>query len=576
MEAIPEKKFTSSFKTGGKAFSKDEKTVACDTYSKNSAVVDNETTGDHDETTDTNNSTLTDHGNIKSSVSNSPRTENSSSWSDEGQRKMWEDVASKYQEILHREYRMLNLPSYPVPGGNVYLYYVPVIINSQHVPQDYRVYNDSFKKSNAADETHGNEENVIYISDDNDDDYIPTVKNEPLDYDQPVENDSSFENHIKVEDNKERFPSENISCKKENKQCDSLKLLPCMEETLATIKVKKNSDDKNSCSERREDKQKNESKDDPQKNYDEQNVKHLRKDQYCSDNNVEVREGHIRIIKGYTIEYHPLHCGNKVSQWCDLSKLDSPQDRKRAEKIQDLKKRLAEQEEELEKLKLQQSTEDVSGKKNANGILFQQKFAENGIVSEFTVQKAWKFLKEFPSTQIHYFPSGERKTSPLRRSLRKQAVPRRVKTLANIADKKETDTVIKNAQMEVNINGEIKCSLAKRKRKLSASPELKKENLSDDKIDKRVLLRNNSPKRARPSKKVKVGRKNTKTRHVSQVSDQNLRKRSPTFFIKTREDLTYIENVGKATTPQDITQEKFLSMFGLLRMRGQQSAISKV
>ena len=76
MEAIPEKKFTSSFKTGGKTFSKDEKTVACDTYSKNSAVVDNETTGDHDETTDTNNSTLTDHGNIESSVSNSPRTEN--------------------------------------------------------------------------------------------------------------------------------------------------------------------------------------------------------------------------------------------------------------------------------------------------------------------------------------------------------------------------------------------------------------------------------------------------------------------------------------------------------------------
>ena len=479
----------------------------------------------------------------------------SSPKSNEEHRHMWEEVALRYQQILHREYRMLNLPSYPVQGGNVYLYYVPVVINPQLVSQNHSIYNECDSKSMAVDETsdkYGRD--VIYISDDSDDSCGADVKEEPLECAQTVERTSSFGNHIKVEGNNEGFFPGVISCERENNDYDNVPPPTRKNEALPTIKVKKESNDlKNSLFEYEQDTKVISGKKGHFNNrYDNESVKHF------SDNSIEVREDHIRIIKGYTIEYHPLHPVNAVNRWHIPSELESQPDINKVEKIQDLKKRLANQEQELEKLRLQQSAvdDDVFRRRDTNGM-FQRKCADHG---------TWKRLRDCPSTQIHYFPSGERKTSNPRRNTRKQTLPRRIDILSDINKEKDIHPDVNSSEIEIPINGDVNCSVRKRKRNLTPFPVLEKEKLTEVKGDKPVVYQHNSPKGALPSKKVKGRRKRRKARHTSHVSDQNLEKRSQSWCNKTQTEPTCVRNTSKATAPEDITQDEFLSIFGLLRM----------
>lgn len=453
------------------------------------------------------------------------------------QMKMWEEVASKYQDILNREYRMLNLPSYSAMSeGNVYLYYVPVIINPQFVPQSYGVYSQYLSTPKTAGETGSKKDMVHFGDNDNvNDNCINTVKEEPrMHYDQLIEDTG---------DNKGRFRTEYVSCKTESKQYNGVKSWPCSTETTVMTKAEKNTNALNSCcgghgkdmkngGERENTSQNGRGEDEP----------------FINNIDDGATEGCIRIFKGYTIEYHPLNRGKL--QRCYVSELDI----KRAEKIQDLKERLAEQEEELKKLKLKPSADDVSKKGNVYGC-FQQKLMDNGKINDFQDQKPWKFLKEFPSTEIHYFPSGERKTSPRRKHARKQAVPRRIEEIPNIRNEKA-----------VHINSETKCS--EREKKTTSTPfipVLNEEKNCKDKKDQRVLREEKSTqKQAKPSKKARTGRKRRKTQ---QVSGESKKKRSKVTWCKNTQDddICIDENMCKARNPHDLAQDEFLSIFGLLR-----------
>ena len=474
---------------------------------------------------------------------------------------MWEEVALKYQQILHREYRMLNLPSYPVPGGNLYFYYVPVIINPQLVAENYDVQNACDSKRKAADDTSAKSEDIIYISDNSEDDSITCVKKEPIKFEETVEKSCSFGEHVKEESHNGRL----ISCKVEKSQCNDRTSASNKEKYLTTVKMENDSDHRNPCVKFMQD-TKITGGEKREILYDNGNVEHLKQSGYCSDNNVEVRDGHIRIIKGYTIEYHPLHSASMINRSHSPSEMESQQDRK----IQDLKKRLLEQEVELAKLRMRQSVEqDVSISLHANGS-FKQECVQNGEKVEFTSHRAWKPIRGCPSTQVHYFPSGERKTSPPRRHSRKQTSPRRIDALFNTKTKKDIVAFIKNVQMEGNINGDVNhdFSVSKRKRKLTPSPELEQEMPVENNRDKPVACQNNSHKRGQTCKKVKVQSKRRKRRHISQFSDQNLQGSQPQRG-KTQANGSCTENLCKGTTPQDMTQDKFLSIFGLTRISGQ-------
>lgn len=562
-EAIQEQRLVRS----DKVINTDKSKVARDRdMTENYESVDNgtETSGDLDKTTVTDNASPTDRGNPKPSTQTSPTIENSSPVSNEQHEQMWEEAALRYQEILHREYRMLNLPFYPVQGGYVYFYYFPLMTNGQPVPQNYAVYNVCDSKAKAADESTENSENVIYVSDDSDDEYITSVKEEPLKYVQAVEKTSPYRNHVKLEYHNERFCPEMVSCKKEKGRYDNVVSSTFKQEPLTTIKVEKESDYEDSCIGFKQDGKviSKEKTRNLQTSYVNESVKHPRQSECCGDDKIEVREGHIRIIKGYTIEYHPLPTPNTVNRWLISSEMETQQDKK----IQDLKKRLAEQEEELQKLKLQQSLEGKNSRMGSANRTLPRKCAENGEVNEFTDPREWKLLKEFPSAEIHYFPSGERRTFLPRRNSRKQTLPRRIDASSNLTSEKEIHDALKNAQMEKNISGEVNCSVAKRKRKLTPFP-----GSQEDKRDEPEPCQNNWIKRAQPSKKVKRRRNRRKARQISQVFGQ-----SQSWCNKTQVELTCTGSMCKATLPKDITQDEFLSIFGLIRMRGQQSGTLSV
>ncbi|XP_078369092.1 uncharacterized protein LOC144653052 [Oculina patagonica] len=544
-EAVSQQKLMNSAETSDKGLPTDDNTTVqhCDTSSQNCSSTNNEieTTGESDETTPT---AVTNGNNPKTLSSTSRTVENSSSGSGEDQRNMWQEVAQRYQQILHREYRMLNLPAYPVQGGNFYLYYVPVIVNPGYLPQNTGVHIERNNVVTAAQETRKNNEDVIYI-DDSDDDCVTNVKEEPSELVQTLE--SPCGKRVKVESKEERVSFDTISCKVEKNKLYNATSPPKWEET--TIKTEERFDYRNYCAELKQNTENtNDRTDGSSTSDDDENIQ----DKHCDDNNIQVTEDFIRIFKGYTIEYHPLHRGNTVKQRPYPSA--SQQCSKRDEKIQDLKKRVAEHRVELEKLKLQQS---VEGSGCANGVSkqFTDKYF-NGEVNEssFTVQRARTLLKDCPSAQIHYFPSGERKTFLSRR--RKQTSPRRVDVLSNIKNERGVSDV-KIAQTEKTVNGKVNDNwLAKRKRKLTPSPEIVKEKL------------NEAPKRVQCSKKSKVQRKRIKAQHVSQSPSANLQK-GPV-------ELCHVANLGKATMPQDISQEEFLSVFGLLKMDEQHGETLKV
>ncbi|KAJ7379495.1 hypothetical protein OS493_015279 [Desmophyllum pertusum] len=77
------------------------------------------------------------------------------------------------------------------------------------------------------------------------------------------------------------------------------------------------------------------------------------------------------------------------------------------------------------------------------------------------------------------------------------------------------------------------------------------EKLSEDKKTKRVQC----------SKKTNVRRKRKKAQPKSQTSRPNLQKGPQSCYNTSQVELSYVANSGKATRPQDISQEEFLSMF---------------
>lgn len=458
----------------------------------------------------------------------------SSSESGPDQRHMWEEVALRYQQILHREYRMLNLPTYPVQGGNFYLYYVPVIVNQGNLPQNYGAQIEHNNGTTAVQKTGIDKEDVIYI-DDSDDDCDSNFKEEPLESVQAVE--SSYGRNIKVESKEETFSYDTVSCKLGKNKLHNATSSPEWDET--TMKVGERFD---SCAEYKKQTENSNNRRGGSSTSDENIQDHY--DNY----NIEVKEDFIRIFKGYTIEYHPLHRDNTVIHRIRLP--GAQQCSERDEKIQDLKKRVAEHRVELDKLKLQQSTVGSGCK---NGVLprFTDKYFNGGVNeswkknnrSSFTGQRARDLLKDCPSAQIHYFPSGERKTLLPRR--RKQTLPRRIDTFSNVRAEGGALSDAKIVQPEKSGSGEVNDnSSVKRKRKLSPHPEIVKEKL------------NKGTKHLRCSKKSK------KAQQVSPLPSKDIQN-GP---LK----LCYVANSVKATVPQDISQEEFLSVFGLLRTKVQQ------
>ena len=462
----------------------------------------------------------------------------SSSESGPEQRHMWEEVALRYQQILHREYRMLNLPTYPVQGGNFYLYYVPVIVNQGYLPQNYGA-QIQHNGVTAAQKTGKHKEDVIYI-DDSDDDCDSNVKEEPLESVQAVE--SSYGRNIKVKSKEETFPYHTVSCKLEKNKLHNA--TSSMEWDETTMKVGERFD---SCAEYKKHTENSNNRRGGSSTSDENIQDHY--DNY----NIEVTEDFIRIFKGYTIEYHPLHRDNTVMQ--RTRRPAAQQCSGRDEKIQDLKKRVAEHRVELDKLKLQQS---IAGSGYRNGVSqrFTDKYFNGGVNeswkennrSSFTGQRARDLLKDCPSAQIHYLPSGERKTLLPRR--RKQTLPRRVDALLNVRAEGGALSDAKISQPEKSVSGEVIDNLSvKRKRKLSPYPETVKEKIN------------------KGTKHVQCSKKSKKAQRVSPLPSKDIQN----VPVK----LCCVANSLQATMPQDISQEEFLSVFGLLRTNVQQGETFK-
>ena len=451
---------------------------------------------------------------------------------------MWEEVARRYQQILHREYRMMNLPFYPVEGGNVYLYYVPVIINQGPTTQ-YPGVNIEHQNTRAAvSESRKEKEDVIYIND-SDDDSICSVKEEPSE----LAESCSFGKSTKVES-----PHETMSPNLEKMQYDNNLSTKWEETTIQAIESFDYTEHKQLS------KSSSDKRDDPKTSNDCKNTQDQTQYDQCDESNIQVTEDHIRIFKGYTIEYHPLYRNSSVNQ------RDSPhgaqQYTDRDEKIQDLKKRLAEHKVELEKLKLQQS---VKGGVSRNGHLDEispQNMKDryiNGEISECCKYSRGRgvrdFLKDCPSTQIHYFPSGERKTILPRKNSRKQTSPRRIDALSNIRNVRKADDK-ETIQTEITINNLVL------KRKLTPPTEKAKERPREDKKAKRTHC----------SEKTKVRTRRKGGQRRSPTSSPNLKKGSQSMYGKSQLELTCVSNLDKAAMPEDISQEEFLSLFGLLRM----------
>ena len=494
----------------------------------------------------------------------------SSSASGQQQRQMWEEISLRYQEILHREFRMLNLPSYPVEGGNLYLYYVPVIVNQGNVSQNSSVHSECSLETTSAKGTRENSDDVIYIED-SDDDCVCVVKKEPCEMVQAVKS-SYADKNVKVEGKEETLPREAIqSFHDKNIKAESREGVFPRQTVLRQVE-KNQSDDTASFSIWEEtgkqvnekydyrsffiqDKESNDGRDGGSTSSDDDgSIRDQVQDRYRDDKTIEVTEDFIRIFKGYTIEYHPLRRDNTGKQFVLP---ETPQCSERDEKIQDLKKRLAEQKLELEKLK-----QSVEGNGYANGLSKQLtgKYF-NGKASDFRIEnskcsftgdqtRAKEILKDCPSAQIHYFPSGERKTFLPRR--RKQKSPRRVDALPKVNTEMETSNA-KMHQTDPIINGQVNNSLAKGKRTLTASREIVEEKVSEN------------TKRVQCYKKSKVQRKRKKTQHMSQSPSRKLKKGQQSWHSKTQVQLNCVAKLGKAILPEDISQEEFLSVFGLLR-----------
>lgn len=484
----------------------------------------------------------------------------SSSASGQQQRQMWEEISLRYQEILHREFRMLNLPSYPVEGGNLYLYYVPVIVNQGNVSQNSSVHSECSLETTSAKGTRENSDDVIYIED-SDDDCVCVVKKEPCEMVQAVKS-SYADKNVKVEGKEETLPREAIqSFHDKNIKAESREgVFPRQSDDTASFSIwEETGKQVNEKYDYRsffiQDKESNDGRDGGSTSSDDDgSIRDQVQDRYRDDKTIEVTEDFIRIFKGYTIEYHPLRRDNTGKQFVLP---ETPQCSERDEKIQDLKKRLAEQKLELEKLK-----QSVEGNGYANGLSKQLtgKYF-NGKASDFRIEnskcsftgdqtRAKEILKDCPSAQIHYFPSGERKTFLPRR--RKQKSPRRVDALPKVNTEMETSNA-KMHQTDPIINGQVNNSLAKGKRTLTASREIVEEKVSEN------------TKRVQCYKKSKIQRKRKKTQHMSQSPSRKLKKGQQSWHSKTQVQLNCVAKLGKAILPEDISQEEFLSVFGLLR-----------
>ena len=416
---------------------------------------------------------------------------------------------------------MLNMPSYARSEGNLYVYYVPVIINP--ILEHKR---SSCDRKPGPETSTSKSEEVIHIADDDDDDFVTRVKKEQVKIEPKTENSCSFLEHLarkespKVQD----FSSE---------------MVKTVHGTTLQIKKEKDFGNKNySCIESAM-KRKSDT------------FQHSA--DYSNEWRLEEKEGHIRIFKGYTIEYHPL-----ISEGIGRSsQLENHFDRRGIKKIGDLKLRLAEQEEELEKHRRRPST-----KENFNGIVKKKRVTRDMCLSQIS----WARPREYPSVEIHYFPSGERKTSPPRRNSRKQALPRRICALnkTNPSEGSELCSCVKLNKMETTVNKKPDYLPSKRKRKLTLPPVLQQEMPVDKKTPNSVHSHSNTCGK----RLVKRRKKIKKATPLSRVCGQNLRQKASQTSCMEEE----CETLNcKASSPQDLNQDEFLFMFGLGRISGQLS-----
>lgn len=458
----------------------------------------------------------------------------SSSGGTEQQRRVWEEVALRYQQILHREYRMMNLPSYPVEGGNVYLYYVPVIVNHGSTTQSLGVNSEHHSTEAAARESRKEKDDVIYI-DDSDDDIHSDVKEEPSE----LEESCSFRESAGAEIPRGVTPP---IFEKNQQQKYSLNKLedPVLKANGSVDQSEYNHHSESSSDER----------DDPKTSIDDKNSK------YCDEHDTQVTEDHIRIFKGYTIEYHPIYRDKFMKEPNNPRR--SQQYTERDEKILDLKKRLAEHTIELEKLKQQQSIKEEIPSNGHLDRIYQQNKKDRHIKGE--IIECSKSLgdrevtvcpKECPSAQIHYFPSGERKTIFPRKNSRKQRSPRRIDSPFNVKIEKKADD-LGTVPTEIAIKNLVL------KRKLNLPNGILQEQSSDDK----------KAKRTKCSKKIKIRRKRKRGQRKSSTFKL---KGTQSLNDKAQEELSPVTNLDRACTPEDTNQEEFLSLFGLLKMSQKQS-----
>ena len=159
--------------------------------------------------------------------------------------------------------------------------------------------------------------------------------------------------------------------------------------------------------------------------------------------------------------------------------------------------------------------------------------------------------KDCPSAQIHYFPSGERKTIFPRKNSRKQRSPRRIDSPFNVKIEKKADDV-------GTVPTEIAIKNLVLKRKLNLPNGILQEQSSDDK----------KAKRTKCSKKTKIRRKRKRGQRKSSTFKL---KGTQSLNDKAQEELSLVTNLDRACTPEDTNQEEFLSLFGLLKMSQKQS-----
>ena len=460
----------------------------------------------------------------------------SASLNDEENARLWQEVALRYQQILCKEYKMLNLPIYPLQSGGMYLYYVPVVINGESTQQnsgiDHKQHRDAYRnfkevvggKDGIGESRMGEEQFKGKI--------------------QPVERVSLYARRGSLNNKSEeigydldfhhsiRNDSHSPSINTEQNLSTAEKLVyEKTEEGHNTEQLEKLSA-----------KIKSEGKDGD-----------LSTNEHFLDSIEEPNERFIRVFKGFTIEYHPM-----THDFTTNTTADAFQSGEKEVKRNDLRNSLTTQEEELRRLKLQHLMRDVSPRRSTKDVTSKS----------FCVDKSPNVLDGNIPCLTSSLPSD----GIVKRLPRKQKLSYRIHPVSNDeSDKNVADLKRKRWRVKSINNMGVNLKAMGKRQNISSNPRNRKSNEMIKSILHHKHVKSLCKTRTLPNDRLNRKKKELDSKRRpqsrSKIVKEPSRKGYELWIKRVWKKLkNQAGNNPGATLPHNsITQDEFLSTFGLVR-----------